>query len=69
MEKQTLPTRALLACGAVAGPIYVTVTLVQALTRDGFDLRHHRFSWLTTGGIRSTDCVLAHLEASSRCRG
>jgi hypothetical protein len=51
MVKQTLPTRALLACGAVAGPVYVTVTMIQALTRDGFDLRQHRFSWLTTGEL------------------
>src|SRR5262245_33313141 len=51
MAKQALPTRALLACGAVAGPIYVTVTMAQALTRDGFDLRQHRFSWLTTGDL------------------
>ena len=51
MAKQTLPTRALLACGAVAGPMYVMVTMAQALTRDGFDLRHHRFSWLTTGNL------------------
>jgi hypothetical protein len=51
MAKQTLPTRALLACGVVAGPMYVTVTLIEALTRDGFDLRHHRFSWLTTGDL------------------
>jgi hypothetical protein len=51
MAKQMLPTRALLACGAVGGPIYVMVTMVQALTRDGFDLRQHRFSWLTTGDL------------------
>jgi hypothetical protein len=51
MAKQTLPTRELLACGAVAGPVYVTATMVQALTRDGFDLRQHRFSWLTTGDL------------------
>src|SRR5262245_18231176 len=51
MENQTLPTRALLACGAVAGPMYVTVTMVEALTRDGFDLRQHRFSWLTAGDL------------------
>ena len=51
MAKQTLPTRALLACGAVAGPMYVMVTMGQALTRDGFDLRRHRFSWLTTGDL------------------
>ncbi|MGH7787339.1 MAG: DUF998 domain-containing protein [Candidatus Binatia bacterium] len=49
--KPMLPTRALLACGAVAGPVYVTVTLIEALTRDGFDLRHHRFSWLTIGDL------------------
>jgi Protein of unknown function (DUF998) len=48
---QTLSTRALLACGAVAGPLYVTVTMAQALTRDGFDLRHHRFTLLTTGNL------------------
>jgi hypothetical protein len=51
MAKQALSTRALLACGALAGPVYVTVTLIEALTRDGFDLRQHRFSWLTTGDL------------------
>jgi hypothetical protein len=51
MTKQTLPTRALLACGAVAGPLYVAVTMAQALTRTGFDLRHHRFTLLTTGDL------------------
>ena len=51
MEKQTLSTRALLACGALAGPMYVMVTMAEALTRDGFDLRRHRFSWLTTGDL------------------
>jgi hypothetical protein len=51
MAKQVIPTRVLLACGAVAGPMYVMVTIAQALTRDGFDLRQHRFSWLTTGDL------------------
>lgn len=50
-EMQTLPTRALLACGIVAGPMYVAVTIAEALTRDGFDLRQHRFSWLTAGDL------------------
>ena len=27
--------------------------MVQALTRDGFDLRQHRFSWLTAGDLLS----------------
>ena len=48
MSKQT---RALLLCGLAGGPMYVTVTLIEALTRDGFDLRQHRFSWLTTGDL------------------
>lgn len=51
MTKQTLSTRALLACGVVAGPMYVTITMIEALTRDGFDLRQHRFSWLTSGDL------------------
>ncbi|MFI5316747.1 MAG: DUF998 domain-containing protein [Myxococcota bacterium] len=51
MTKQTLLTRALLACGLVAGPLYVTVTMIQALTREGFDFRHHRFSGLTAGDL------------------
>ena len=51
MAKQTLPTRALLACGAVAGPVYVIVTMAQALTRDGFDLKRHRFTLMTTGDL------------------
>jgi hypothetical protein len=51
MAKQTLPTRALLACGVVAGPLYVMVTMAQALTRDGFDLRLHRFTVLTAGDL------------------
>lgn len=49
MANQTVPIRGLLACGAVAGPLYVTVTMAQALTRDGFDFRQHRFTYLTTG--------------------
>ena len=51
MTTQTLPTRTLLACGVVAGPLYVLVTMAQALARDGFDLRQHRFSWLTAGDL------------------
>jgi hypothetical protein len=51
MAKQTLPTRALLACGVAGGPMYVMVTMAEALTRDGFDLWQHRFSWLSTGDL------------------
>jgi hypothetical protein len=51
MAKQRPLTSALLACGVVAGPMYVMVAMAQALTRDGFDLRQHRFSWLTAGDL------------------
>lgn len=51
MIKETLPTQPLLACGAVGGPLYVIVTLAQALTRDGFDMRQHRFTLLTAGDL------------------
>ncbi len=51
MIKQALSTRALLACGVVGGPMYVVVTLAQALTRDGFDMRQHRFTLLTAGDL------------------
>lgn len=51
MINQTSPTRALLMCGVVGGPLYVIVTLAQALTRDGFDMKHHRFTLLTAGDL------------------
>jgi hypothetical protein len=51
MAERMVPTRALLVCGAVAGPVYVTVALAQALTRDGFDLARHRFTALTGGDL------------------
>jgi len=41
--------RRLLACGAAAGPLYVTVGLAQVLTRDGFDVRRHALSLLSNG--------------------
>ncbi|GLY67555.1 DUF998 domain-containing protein [Amycolatopsis taiwanensis] len=44
-------TRVLLACGVVAGPLYVAVTLIQGLTRDGFDPRVHTFNVMTTGDL------------------
>jgi len=49
MERERLSTRALLACGAVAGPLYVAVTLLESLTREGFDWTQHRFTQLTAG--------------------
>lgn len=42
-------TRSLLGYGIIAGPLYVVVSLAQALTRDGFDLRTHAWSLLANG--------------------
>jgi Protein of unknown function (DUF998) len=51
-ETKAIGTRpALLACGAVAGPLYVGVALLQVLTRDGFDLRRHPLSLLSLGDL------------------
>lgn len=44
-------TRALLACGVVAGPLYVGVSVTEALTRDGFDLARHPWSLLANGDL------------------
>jgi hypothetical membrane protein len=44
-------TAALLAAGVVAGPLYVTVSLTQALTRPGFELTRHPWSALANGDL------------------
>lgn len=49
--RATVGTPALLACGVIAGPLYVVVALLQVLTRDGFDLRRHPLSLLSLGDL------------------
>jgi len=44
-------TRALLACGAAAGPLFVVVAGLQAAFRDGYDLRRHPLSLLALGDL------------------
>jgi Protein of unknown function (DUF998) len=46
----TSVTRALLAGGG-AGPLFILVGLLQAFTRDGFDLRRHPLSLLSNGDL------------------
>jgi hypothetical protein len=46
----TSSTRALLTGGVIAGPLYVAVWLVQAFTREGFDITRHPASLLANGG-------------------
>jgi hypothetical protein len=43
--------RSLLACAAVAGPLWATVALAQAATRDGFDITRHPLSALSNGSL------------------
>ncbi|MDZ5441301.1 DUF998 domain-containing protein [Micromonospora sp. 4G57] len=43
--------RALLAGGALAGPLFAASALVQGLTRDGFDFRRHPVSVLSNGDL------------------
>ena len=43
-------TSSLLGYGVIAGPMYVAVSLAQALTREGFDLSRHQWSLLANGG-------------------
>src|SRR5215469_10522753 len=45
----TRDTRGMLVCGAVAGPLFVTVVVAQALTRTGFDLTRDAASLLDDG--------------------
>jgi Protein of unknown function (DUF998) len=63
-SETTRPTRALLACGVVAGPLFLVVALLQALTRDGFDPGRHPLSLLSLGElgwIQITNFVVAGL--------
>jgi len=57
-------TRALLICGLIAGPFYIVVGMIQALTRPGFDLMRHDLSLLANGDlgwIQITNLVLTGL--------
>jgi uncharacterized protein DUF998 len=44
-------TGRLLACGTVAGSLFIVVALVQAFVRPGFDIRRHAISMLTLGDL------------------
>src|SRR4051812_20523739 len=44
-------TRAMLALGAAAGPLYVVVATAQAILREGFDIRVHAVSLLSNGPL------------------
>jgi len=44
-------TKVLLACGVVAGPVYLIVGLAQAFTRPGVDITRHDLSLLSNGDL------------------
>jgi hypothetical membrane protein len=65
-QPTTTMTRVLLACGLVAGPLFLVVAALQVLTRDGFDLSRHPLSLLSLGDlgwIQITNFVVAGLLA------
>jgi hypothetical membrane protein len=42
-------TRNLLLAGALAGPLYVGIGTIEAIVRDGYDIRRHSLSLLANG--------------------
>jgi hypothetical protein len=50
-DTATRVTKSLLGYGVIAGPLYVLVSLAQALTREGFDLSRHEWSLLSNGSL------------------
>jgi hypothetical membrane protein len=60
----TTHNRALLACAAIAGPLWATVALAQAATRDGYDITRHPLSVLSNGSLgwlQITNFIIAGL--------
>ncbi len=48
-RRATPLSTAALASGAIAAPLFFAVALIQAVARDGFDLRDHTLSLLSNG--------------------
>jgi hypothetical protein len=64
--KQSATTRGLLACGVIAGPLFVATTIAQAATRDGFDPVVHPLSMLSLselGWIQISNFIVCGLLA------
>jgi len=61
---------ALLQCGLYAGPVFLATSLVQGLTRAGFDLSHQPVSFLSLGSLgwlqRANFVVAGLLALASR---
>jgi hypothetical protein len=50
-DPATRVTRALLGYGVIAGPVYIIVGLIEALTRSGFDITRDDLSLLSNGNL------------------
>jgi hypothetical membrane protein len=64
LDRRAAVTRSLLGWGVVAGPFYVVVSLILALTRPGFMLSQHALSLLALGDggwMQRTNLVLTGL--------
>jgi hypothetical protein len=48
-DPATRVTKTLLAYGVIAGPIYVLTSVIEGLTREGFDFSRHAWSLLENG--------------------
>jgi hypothetical membrane protein len=65
-------TRSLLGYGLLAGPVYVVTGLVQALTRDGFDIARHDLSLLAngpSGWVQITNLIVTGLMTLTAAAG
>ena len=63
-DRESRITKSLLGYGVIAGPVFVVVSLAQALTRPGFDPARHAWSLLSNGDlgwIQVTNFVAAGL--------
>jgi hypothetical protein len=71
-DPATRVTKSLLGYGVLAGPFYVAVSLIQALTREGFDLTRHAWSTLANGGpgwIQIANLILTGLMVVAGAAG
>jgi hypothetical protein len=50
-DRDAAITRSLLGYGVIVGPVYTAVSLAQAFTRQGFDVRRHQWSLLENGNL------------------
>src|SRR5262245_19107197 len=72
IDRGAAVTRSLLGYGVLAGPFYLAVGLIQALVREGFDLRRHPLSMLANGPggwVQTANFVLSGLMVLSAAVG